>query len=54
MPTTVICDGILSVQEALVSGKLFGLKVVTRSTAVPPDDIDLGAKLLFISAGSDI
>jgi hypothetical protein len=52
--TTCMLAGILSVQETLVSGNAFGLKVVMRSKDVPPDGIDLGANVLFISAGSDI
>jgi hypothetical protein len=52
--TTLMLAGILSVQEALVSGNPFGLKMVTRSTDVPPDEIDLGVNVLFISAGSEI
>ena len=54
MLTTRMLGGILSVQEALVSGNPFGLKMAMRNTDVPPDGIDLGAKVLFISAGSEI
>ncbi|HLF90604.1 MAG TPA: hypothetical protein VI451_16785 [Anaerolineales bacterium] len=43
----------LSVQEALVSWNPFGLNMVTRRRATPPDAIDIGVKLLFISAGKD-
>jgi len=41
----------LSVQEALVNGKAFGLKIETCRLAVPPAGMDIGEKLLFISAG---
>lgn len=52
--TTLMFAGILSVQEALVSGNPFGLKMVTVRRDVPPDGIDLGVKFLLISAGSEI
>jgi len=43
----------LSVQEALVSWNGFGLNIVTMSRETPPAAIDIGVKLLFISAGND-
>jgi hypothetical protein len=52
-PTTVMLAGILSIQDALVNGNEFGLNMVMRRTDVPPDEIELGEKLLFISAGRD-
>lgn len=44
----------LSVQEALVSENPFGLKTVTLKRDVPPAGIEIGEKLLFISAGREI
>ena len=53
-PTTVIPAGKLSVQEALVNWKELGLKIVIRRTEVPPAAMEIGVKVLLISAGSDI
>jgi hypothetical protein len=44
----------LSVHEAFVSGNPLGLKMVTLRRDVPPDEIDSGEKLLFISAGREV
>ena len=44
----------LSVQEALVKAKGFGLKIVTLRREIPPEAIEIGVKLLLISAGKDI
>jgi hypothetical protein len=44
----------LSVQAAFVSAKPLGLNIVTLRRDVPPVAIEIGEKLLFISAGSDI
>ena len=44
----------LSAQEALVSGNPLGLKMVTLSREVPPAAIEIGSKLLLISAGREI
>ena len=41
----------LSDQEALVSGKAFGLKIDTRRRDVPPAGMDIGEKPLLIPAG---
>lgn len=41
----------LSVQEAFVNGKALGLNMVTLRREIPPDAIDIGVKLLLISAG---
>jgi hypothetical protein len=53
-PTIVIPVGKLSVHDALVSAKGLGLKTVTRRRDVPPEAMEIGVKLLFISAGRDI
>lgn len=52
--TTVIPVGKLSVHEALVSGNGFGLKMVTRRRDVAPAAMDMGEKVLLISAGKDM
>ena len=52
-PTTVIPAGKLSVHEALVSANAFGLKMVTLRRDTPPAGMEIGEKLLFISAGND-
>jgi len=44
----------LSVQDAFVNGNAFGLKMETCRLAVPPAGMDIGEKLLFISAGKVI
>jgi hypothetical protein len=44
----------LSVQAAFVSAKPLGLNIVTLKRDVPPVAIEIGEKLLFISAGRDI
>lgn len=44
----------LSVQEALVNGNPLGLKMVTLRRDVPPARIEIGEKLLLISAGKDM
>lgn len=44
----------LSVQEALVSANPLGLKTVTLRRDVPPAGIEIGEKLLLISAGREI
>jgi len=41
----------LSDQEALVSGKAFGLKIDTRRRDIPPAGMDIGEKPLLIPAG---
>jgi len=43
----------LSVQEALLSGKELGLKIVTFKRDVVPVMMEIGVKLLLISAGKD-
>jgi hypothetical protein len=43
-----------SSQEAFVSGKPLGLKMVTLKREVPPAGIEIGEKLLLISAGREI
>jgi hypothetical protein len=53
-PTTVIPLGMLSVQDALVSANGLGLKMVTARREVPPEFIEIGVKLLLISAGRDM
>jgi hypothetical protein len=52
--TTLMLAGILSVQEALVNAKLFRWKTVISRRDVPPEGMDLGTNVLFISAGTDI
>ena len=47
-------EGKVSVHEAFVSGNAFGLKMVTLRRDTAPAAIDIGEKLLFISAGKDI
>lgn len=44
----------LSVHAALVRANPLGLKTVTLNRDVPPAAIEIGEKLLFISAGRDI
>jgi len=44
----------LSTHAALVSGNPLRLKMVTLKRDVPPDAMDIGAKLLLISAGTDM
>jgi hypothetical protein len=44
----------LSSQEALVKSNRLGLKMVTLRREVPPAGIEIGEKLLLISAGRDI
>jgi hypothetical protein len=44
----------LSTQAALVSGNPLGLKMVTLRREVPPAGIEIGEKLLLISAGIEI
>jgi hypothetical protein len=51
IPTTVIPAGKLSVQDAFVSGNALGLKMVTRRSEVAPAAMDIGEKVLLISAG---
>jgi len=43
----------LSIHAALVNGNIFGLKIVTFRRDTPPAAMDIGEKLLFISAGKD-
>jgi hypothetical protein len=50
---TSISGGIASVQEALVNGNEFGLYMLIRRKVIPPEEIKLGEKLLFISAVAD-
>jgi hypothetical protein len=44
----------LSVQLALVNGKVFGLNTVTLSTEIAPASINIGVNCLLISAGMAI
>jgi hypothetical protein len=53
-PTIVNSGGRLSVQEAFVKSKEFGLKILMRSREVPPMSIDGGVNCLLISAGREI
>ena len=43
----------LSVQVALVNGKSLGLYIVTMRRDIPPAGMEIGVKLLLISAGKD-
>jgi hypothetical protein len=51
---TVTPDGKLSVQDVLVNANVFGLKTEMRRREVPPAGMEIGVKVLLISAGKDM